>query len=121
MNEARFWRHVALSDDSEDACWVWTGSQNCYGRGRFSLKGKIVLAHRIAFEIVRGAVPQGYRLVQTCANPNCIRHWRLDRPIRMVPADDIEKIRHSQLDSRILAERYQVSTRLIRYIRAKRT
>ena len=68
MNEARFWRHVALSDDSEDACWVWTGSQNCYGRGRFSLKGKIVLAHRIAFEIVRGAVPQGYRLVQTCAN-----------------------------------------------------
>ncbi|MCA1685872.1 MAG: HNH endonuclease [Planctomycetia bacterium] len=66
----RFWRLVDKSGD----CWVWTGSLNNKGYGKFSLRsGSWVLAHRWAFESVGGPLASGLCVLHRCDNPKCVR------------------------------------------------
>jgi hypothetical protein len=65
----RFWSKV----DKSDACWVWTGMRNDSGYGLFILKGRYLRAHRIAFQLTSGNVPQGICVCHHCDNPPCVR------------------------------------------------
>jgi hypothetical protein len=71
-----FWSRVEWSEDI-DACWPWRGarSPNGYGTlGRRSPKhGKwtSVGAHRVAYELVWGAPPEGAVIMHMCDNPAC--------------------------------------------------
>ena len=83
----RFWKKVAKSA----ACWEWkasfrpvavskqrkTRSRNRYGQ--FWLAGRLVYAHRVAWELLNGPISEGYRLDNQCGNEKCVRpeHWRL--------------------------------------------
>jgi hypothetical protein len=55
-DEARFWSKVDRRGD--DACWLWTGSVNVGGYGIFSAGGRILGAHRWAYEHFVGDVPE---------------------------------------------------------------
>lgn len=63
----RFWSKVDKSGD----CWLWTGSLSKSGYGRFGVKGRVVRAHRVAYELVVGPVPEGLELDHRATCPKC--------------------------------------------------
>jgi hypothetical protein len=65
--QERFWKFVP----SGDGCRLWTGYRNNYGYGRFSLDGRPVYAHRLAYELAVGPIPTGVEVCHTCDNPAC--------------------------------------------------
>jgi hypothetical protein len=66
----RFWSHVK----NTDTCWWWTAAILKTGYGRFSLGvGKAVSAHRYAYEISYGPIPDGLCVCHRCDNKSCVR------------------------------------------------
>jgi hypothetical protein len=57
-----------------DSCWLWTGSKNITGYGKFYCKGKDFLAHRFSFSVAHGItlLPEQI-LLHSCDNPACVR------------------------------------------------
>jgi len=59
-----------------DRCWEWTKSKSDDGYGRVSMRGKMTSAHRAAFLLSFGQMPQGKTLVlhrcdnRLCCNPD---------------------------------------------------
>lgn len=74
----RFWEKV--NKDAPSGCWEWMGTKNDLGYGVFFVKkghsGK--RAHRIAFELVKGAIPAGLELDHLCRNPSCVDPTHLE-------------------------------------------
>lgn len=67
---ATFWTHVDRSS-GPDGCWPWLGSKNRDGYGRCKVNRKTKLAHRIAWELLRGAFPAGLVTDHLCRNRAC--------------------------------------------------
>lgn len=68
--EERFWAKVVKTD----TCWLWTGAQKKAGYGRFRVnKERVVLAHRFAYELLIGSVPDGEELDHVCMVKQCVR------------------------------------------------
>lgn len=65
----RFWNKVDKLGD----CWEWTASTDDYGYGQFGIDGKILRAHRVAYKLVYGDIPEGLCVCHHCDNPGCIR------------------------------------------------
>lgn len=72
LNKARFLSRASGHDQSPDACWEWTGSLNSSGYGRFWLNGRITLAHRAAYFLFRGDIPEGRNVCHSCDNRRCV-------------------------------------------------
>ena len=116
IDEPRFWSHVALEDDSRNACWIWVGAMRDDGRGRYWHHGRDIRAHWAAWEIRHGEpVPANSRLEQECKQPNCVRHWRLVGPNRKLTQRAIREIATSLLSLRVLARRYGIAFQVIGY------
>jgi hypothetical protein len=62
----RFWSHVDKGDGT--GCWLWTASKLNTGRGCFRINGRTVLAHRFAYELLVGPIPDGLPLDHVKAN-----------------------------------------------------
>lgn len=79
--EDRFWPKVDRSA-GEDACWPWKASYGSAGYGQFSPdtshrrgpKG----AHRVAYELTVGPVPEGLELDHLCRNRACCNPAHLE-------------------------------------------
>lgn len=69
--EERFWSNVDKSN--EDGCWEWQLKLTEDGYGRFKLNGAQRAAHRFAYELTYGAVPEGVCVCHHCDNPACVR------------------------------------------------
>ena len=54
----------------ENGCWLWTGGIQPKGYGTFRFRGKHYLAHRAAYEMFVGPIPDGLEIDHTC----CVRH-----------------------------------------------
>lgn len=67
--EERFWSKVDVRDDVE--CWPWTASTNGVGYGQFFLNGRLVKAHRLAYELVVAEIPEGLQVDHLCGNRAC--------------------------------------------------
>ncbi len=70
--QARFEQYVER--DPNSGCWLWTGGVNAKGYGTFNGPGvgkKIGKAHRVAWEIYRGPIPQGNGYHGTCVLHRC--------------------------------------------------
>lgn len=76
--ELRFWPKV---DKQTGGCWVWTASKNKKGYGQICVGygSRLMLAHRFAWELVIGPIPEGMQLDHKCHNPSCVNpdHLRL--------------------------------------------
>ena len=70
---ARFWSKVDVKRPNE--CWPWQEkSRHENGYGLFTLQRperRTQRAHRFAYEIFNGPVPEGLLLRHTCDNPAC--------------------------------------------------
>jgi hypothetical protein len=82
----RFWPKVNVPKHingmvDENACWLWTsytrtgrmGSGLTYGRIKVKVGGvwKHIAAHRLAYELTYGLVPEGKCVLHTCDVPLC--------------------------------------------------
>lgn len=67
--EERFWSLV----DRSGECWVWVGSRFSNGYGQFRIGGRSVGAHRVAWELTNGPIPNGLHICHHCDNPPCVR------------------------------------------------
>ena len=65
---ARFWSKI----EKTDGCWLWKGSLNPYGYGRFPIKGIYTLAHRLAYKLLKGAIPKGLFCLHKCDVRKCV-------------------------------------------------
>src|ERR1700728_1242829 len=68
---ARFWSKVSVG--RSDHCWPWRASCDRYGYGQF--KGDAYTtpkrAHRVAYELINGEIPDGFLLRHRCHNTLC--------------------------------------------------
>ncbi|MFB6955450.1 HNH endonuclease signature motif containing protein [Streptomyces sp. NPDC056309] len=69
--DERFWRKV----NAQSICWIWTGAKSGGGYGHLSRRGKFIAAHRYAWEMLVGPIPEGLDLdhlcrVRACVNPD---------------------------------------------------
>lgn len=64
-----FWRRVNKTSE----CWHWTGYVTRRGYGKLRYQGRQVAAHRLAYELYNGPVPDGLVLDHTChsSDQNC--------------------------------------------------
>jgi len=61
-------------------CWLWTACVDSHGYGMFWLNGKLVLSHRVAYELYKGPIPDApecslhdtMSVCHTCDNPLCV-------------------------------------------------
>ncbi len=67
-NIERFMSHVRISE----SCWEWIGCIN-HGYGTVGIGGKTLKAHRVAYEIAYGPIPEGMDICHHCDNPPCVR------------------------------------------------
>lgn len=69
---ATFWDWVDRSDP--DGCWPWTRSRNQDGYGHLRLNPRAsIRAHRLAYELTYGPIPDGLVVCHRCDNPPCCR------------------------------------------------
>lgn len=93
----RFWAKVERGDAA--ACWPWTGHRddNGYGLGngygRFRLGGQNgprYYAHRLAYELLIGPIPEGLVIDHLCSNRACVN------PAHMEPVSIAENVRRGR-------------------------
>lgn len=72
--EERFWAKV----EKTDTCWLWTAALFRNGYGQFRLPETHVLAHRFAYELERGPIPEGLHLDHLCRVKACVRADHLE-------------------------------------------
>jgi len=65
---AEFWGKV---DDSGN-CWEWLGTKNVRGYGVHQSGPTMRPAHRIAYEIRKGPIPDGMLIDHMCHNTSCV-------------------------------------------------
>lgn len=76
----RFWAKV----DKTDGCWLWIGTiaPNGYGQFRLASRGPLVYAHRYAYEVCVGPIPDGLELDHVrergCEHTNCVNPAHLE-------------------------------------------
>lgn len=63
-------------------CWIWRAGRNKKGYGIMRWRKKMTLAHRIAYELAYGEIPQALQVLHNCPNgdnPSCVNpaHLRL--------------------------------------------
>ena len=72
--EQRFWDKVDLSG----TCWLWTAATAVNGYGCFGVNGKRKLAHRVAYEMMVGPIPEGLVIDHLCRNRACVNPDHLE-------------------------------------------
>jgi hypothetical protein len=77
----RFWSKVIKADG--DGCWLWNAGRDVKGYGNFAGRH----AHRVAYELTYGPLPEGVFACHRCDNPPCVR------PDHLFPGDTTANVR----------------------------
>lgn len=67
---ARFFAKVAARD--KGGCEVWLAHLNADGYGQFWIDGSMQRAHRVAWVIANGAIPEGLQVLHRCDIRRCV-------------------------------------------------
>ena len=84
--EVRFWAKVA-KPLTGDGCWLWMGHRNQGGYGQVSVNRHMRQAHRVAYELSVGPIPEGLTLDHLCRVRHCVN------PSHLEPVTELENIR----------------------------
>ncbi len=70
-SDIRFRSHVD-SSKGPDNCWNWLAFRDKSGYGTTYWRGKRGLkAHRVAYALIHGSIPDGLFVLHSCDNPSC--------------------------------------------------
>ena len=61
-----------------DGCWGWRNKPSFWGYSVFALHRKKKMAHRVAYELFRGPIPEGLDLDHLCRNRPCVNPEHLE-------------------------------------------
>lgn len=128
--------------DESTGCWLWkTLSRGGYGA---AWARKPITAHRLAWTLTRGAIPEGLQVLHRCDVRRCVNPDHLfigthaenmvdrnnkgrqafqrgeDHPSAKLSASDVIEIRSASEPLRVLAERYGVKKSTIANLRSNR-
>lgn len=67
--EGRFWPKV----EKTPTCWLWTAGTDGWGYGVFRVYARPMKAHRFAYELEVGPIPEGHIVCHACDVPACVR------------------------------------------------
>ncbi|MBA7693007.1 hypothetical protein ES703_101582 [subsurface metagenome] len=137
-----FWSKVLKTK----GCWLWLASCHDFGYGHLRHGGKDLKAHRVAWELTNGPIPDGMQVLHSCDNPVCVNPSHLFLGTQQVNITDmmqkgryrrhaalgenngsaklrepqvLEILRSTDETSRVLALKYAVSPSLIKQIRRR--
>jgi hypothetical protein len=105
--EERFWTKVNKNGPVPAACphlgpcWCWTAGLDAYGYGQFKPTGsrQNLKAHRFAYELLVGPIPEGLTIdhlcrIQRCVNPAHMEPTTMTENLRRRPKHDACKHGH---------------------------
>ena len=129
----RFWGKVKVL--GPDDCWLWQAHCLPGGYGHFGVCSgefkKMVLAHRVSYQIANGEIPDGLMVLHSCDIPSCVnpKHLHLGthdenmaerssrkRQWSILTEDQVVEIRSRRLSGekgRYLAKEFNVSEQLV--------
>src|SRR5258706_11387542 len=81
----RFWTKVDRSAGTE-GCWPWLAYKKPEGYGHFRIGRDIKLVHRISYEMLIGAIPEGLQLDHLCRIRSCVN------PLHLEPVTNKENV-----------------------------
>jgi major membrane immunogen (membrane-anchored lipoprotein) len=70
----RFWSKVGFTE----GCWIWLGATFRTGYGAFHFEGQAVYAHRMAYELLVGPIPEGKQIDHLCRSRACVNPQQLE-------------------------------------------
>lgn len=79
----RFWGCV----ERGEGCWRWKQRLTGNGYGQFSVSGRAIYAHRVAYVLNGGVIPDGYVIDHLCRNRWCVN------PVHLEPVTQRENAR----------------------------
>lgn len=95
----RLWAKVDKSNP--DGCWPFTGHINRLGYGALRSEGiKLVSAHRAAYAVTYGPIPDGMAVCHSCDNPACCRPDHLFLATQLENISDRDHKRRTAVGSR---------------------
>jgi hypothetical protein len=53
-------------------CFLWFGNQDRWGYGKINVDGRTYGAHRLAWSLIHGAIPNGLCVLHRCDTPSCV-------------------------------------------------
>lgn len=133
------------SAPTDTGCILWTGAKNSRtGYGRLRYDGGRMLAHRVAYTLKFGPIPEGMQVLHKCDNPYCVapdhlflgtnadnvadkvskgrqaRNFGEKHPSAKFTEDVIRVIRADNRLHKVIAREYGCCRSTISYIKAKK-
>jgi hypothetical protein len=96
--------HDKFVPDPNSGCWLWTGASKELGYGVIGLGHRedgTAKAHRVAYQLYKGDIPQGMNVLHSCDLPCCVNpaHLRLGT-LSDNSRDCVSRGRHKTPDNR---------------------
>lgn len=126
-NAAKFWTKI---EKRNDGCWIHTNATGSHGYAQY---GRAGLAHRVAWELTHGPIPDGAMVLHRCNVKRCVNPSHLylgthrenmddvarakNHPKRKLSTEQVAEIRSGKFSARELARRYGVTQRAIQNAR----
>lgn len=87
----RYWAKIDKTPDQgpEGDCWIWVGSKFDNGYGAFWLRKQNMGAHRAAWSLKNGLIPEGACILHSCHNRCCVNPDHLRAGSQQDNADDM--------------------------------
>lgn len=85
--DVRFWSRISIA---ESGCWEWTGALIASGYGSIRVNDRGLVAHRFAWELLRGPIPDGLQVDHLCMNRKCCN------PDHLEPVTQAENLRRAR-------------------------
>lgn len=67
-----------VSIDAASGCWLWVGATRGTGYGAFGIGRRQFQAHRVAYELLVGPIPQGLQIDHLCRVRRCVNPAHLE-------------------------------------------
>ncbi len=79
----RLWRKINFNGPlwKGNPCWVWMGTLDGHGYGQIyamPARRSPFKVHRVAYELIRGTIPNGLQIDHLCRNTRCVNPWHLE-------------------------------------------